>query len=189
MNLKKLTFSAIFICFAAALSALETMLPPVVPIAGVRVGMGNIVILFILYIGGCWKSTDALIITALRCILAGLITGSPMSIIYSLVGGFTAWIAMLTGRKIFPKSTENGITEPDSRFLPFIGIMGALFHIAGQMIVAVAFYSSKYVLAYTPILIASGIIGGLFTGFLTMLLIKKMPEKLKIGIRNVNFTH
>lgn len=189
MNLRKLTFSAIFICFAAALSALETMLPPIVPIAGVRVGMGNIVILFVLYIGGCWKATDALIITALRCILAGLVTGSPMSIIYSLSGGFTAWIAMLIGKKIFPKHTENEIKIPDIHYLPFTGIVGALSHIAGQMIVAVAFYGSKYVLAYIPILIASAIIGGLFTGFLTMLLLKKLPKSLKNGIRTVNSAH
>ncbi len=70
MKPKKLAFSAIFICFAAALSALETMLPPIVPIAGIRMGLGNIVILFVLYIGGCWRASEAITVTILLCILA-----------------------------------------------------------------------------------------------------------------------
>lgn len=186
MKPKKLAFSAIFICFAAALSALETMLPPLVPIAGIRLGLGNIVILFVLYIGGCWKAADALIVTALRCILAALIVGSPMSAIYGLSGGFLAWLAMLCGKRIFPKITENGVSRPNEQYLAFTAIMGAVFHIAGQMAVAVVFYGTKYVLAYAPILLASAIIGGLFTGFLTMLLLNKLPKNLKDGIRNAN---
>ncbi len=183
MTAKKLAFSAVFVCFAAALSALETMLPPIVPIAGVRVGMGNIVILFVLHIGGCWKASDALTITVLRCILAGLVTGSPMSIIYGLFGGVAAWAAMLCGRTVFPKHKDSGLS--DEKYLPFTAIMGAVFHIAGQMTAAVLLYGSKYVLGYIPILLASALLGGLFTGFLTMLLIKKLPPKLKLGIRTV----
>ncbi len=186
MKPKKLAFSAIFICFAAALSALETMLPPIVPIAGIRVGMGNIVILFVLYIGGCWSAWDALAVTALRCILAALIVGSPMSAIYGLSGGLTAWLAMLCGKRLFPKRDENGVSRPDEQYLPFTAIMGAISHICGQMVTAVAFYGTKYVLAYIPILLASAIIGGLFTGFLTMLLLRKLPNDLKNGIRNAN---
>ncbi len=186
MKPKKLAFSAIFICFAAALSALETMLPPIVPVAGIRVGMGNIVILFVLYIGGCWRAWDALIVTALRCVLAALIVGSPMSAIYGLSGGLMAWLAMLCGKRLFPKRIENDTRVPDEQYLPFTAIMGAISHIAGQMAVAVAFYGSKYVLAYIPILLASAILGGLFTGSLTMLLLKKLPKSLKFGIRNAN---
>ncbi|MBS7370165.1 MAG: Gx transporter family protein, partial [Oscillospiraceae bacterium] len=49
MSTRKLTLSALFIALAAVLSALETMLPPIVPIPGVRVGLGNAVTLFVLY--------------------------------------------------------------------------------------------------------------------------------------------
>ena len=51
MTVKKLCVSALFICIAAALSVLETLLPPIVSIPGIRVGLGNIVTLFVLYIG------------------------------------------------------------------------------------------------------------------------------------------
>ena len=66
MTTKKMALSALFICFAGALSALESMLPPIVPVTGVRVGLGNIVTLFILYIGGKWRGADALTVAVLR---------------------------------------------------------------------------------------------------------------------------
>ncbi|MCM1166304.1 MAG: Gx transporter family protein [Lachnospiraceae bacterium] len=176
MTTKKLALTALFICFAAALSALETMLPPIVPIAGIRVGLGNIVTLFILYIGGKWRGADALAVTVLRCLLAALITGSPSSALYGVSGGLLACAAMLAARRLL---------RFDTRFLPFTGICGAIFHIAGQMLTAVLLYGSKYVLAYTPILLASAVIGGAFTGLCTTLLLKKLPEKLLNGIREI----
>lgn len=179
MSAKKLALSALFICFAGALSALETMLPPIVPVTGVRVGLGNIVTLFILYIGGKWRGADALAVAVLRCFLAALITGALMNAIYGLSGGVFACGAMLAARRIFPKTDGHC----DTRFLPFTGVCGAVFHIAGQMLVAVVIYNSKFVLAYTPILLASAIIGGAFTGICTMLLLKMLPGKLLREIR------
>ncbi len=159
------------------------MLPPICPIPGVRVGLGNVVTMFILYIGGGWRAADALIVIILRCVLAALIIGSPTHAIYGLTGGAASWIAMLILRRIFPR---NGDTKRfDERFLPFTAVGGAVFHIGGQMAAAVLLYGTKYVLAYTPILLASAIIGGLFTGSLTMLILKKFPEKLLINIRGV----
>lgn len=181
MSTKKLALSALFICFAAALSALETMLPPIVPIAGIRVGLGNTVTLFVLYIGGSWRGTDALTVTILRCMLAALITGSPSSAMYGISGGLLACAAMLTARGLFPK--KDGAIPYDERFLPFTGVCGAIFHIAGQMLTAVLIYGTKSVLAYTPILLTSAVIGGTFTGLCTMLLLKKLPQKLLDGIR------
>lgn len=181
ITVKKLCIEGLFICFAAALSALETLLPPFVPIPGIRVGLGNIVTLFVLYVGGKWHVYDAYIIAVLRCFLAALITGSLMSAAYGLAGGVFACSAMVFARFLFPKNKSE--FPFDIRFLPFTAVCGAVFHIAGQMLVAIFFYGSKYVLAYTPVLLASAIIGGIFTGFLTMLLLRKMPAKLINNIR------
>ena len=180
MTTKKLALSALFICFAGSLSARESMLP-IVPIEGVRVGLGNVVTLFILYICGKWRGTDALTVTVLRCFFAALITGSLTNALYGLSGGLAACGAMLTARRLFPKT--EGVMRFDTRFLPFTGVCGAVFHIAGQMLTAVLIYGSKYVLAYTPILLASAIIGGAFTGICAMLLLKMLPERLLREIR------
>lgn len=179
MNAKKLAFTALFICFAAALSALESALPPIVPIAGVRVGLGNIVTLFLLYIGGDWRGRDVCTVAVLRCLVAALITGSPMNAAYGLAGGLCAYGAMWLAQRLFPKSSA----RPDTAFLPFVGAAGAIAHITGQLAVAVLFYGTLSVLAYAPILLISAIIGGVFTGLCTMLVLKKLDPRILNNIR------
>ena len=178
MSAKKLALCGLFICFAAALSALETWLPPIVPIPAVRVGLGNIVILFILYLGGSWRFTDALAVSVLRCAVAALITGSLMNMIFGITGGVLALSAMTAVKCLLPKENVIGL-------IPFVGISGAVFHIFGQLIAAAVFYGTVTVFAYTPILLASAIIGGAFTGFCTMLMLKKLNPKFLDEVKNV----
>lgn len=181
MTTRKLTLSALFIALAAVLSALETMLPPIVPIPGVRVGLGNAVTLFVLYAGGSWRGRDALCISVLRCFCAALITGSLMSAVYGLCGGVLAVFAMLGGKR-FMKPNDSSISE--LRYLPFVGVFGALAHITGQLFVAAVFYGGLSVFAYAPVLCVSAIVGGLFTGFCTKLVLKKLSPKILNYIRS-----
>ncbi len=178
MSAKKLCLCGLFICFAAALSALETMLPPICPIPAVRVGLGNIVTMLVLYLGGKWRVRDALCISMLRCVVAGLITGSVMSMSFGIVGGLLSLFAMALLKKLIPK-------EKGEDHLPFIGVAGAILHIAGQLLTAALYYGSFSVFAYAPILLSSAIIGGAFTGLCTMLLLKKMSKKFLDGVRDI----
>lgn len=173
---KKLVLCGLFICIAGALSALESLLPPIVPIAGVRVGLGNIVTLFLLYLGGKWNGADCLIIAVMRCLLAALITGSPMNAVYGIVGGTLAFLGMLTAKKMLP-------SEQAEKYLPFTGVAGAVMHIIGQLLTAALFYGSFSVMAYLPVLISSAVVGGVFTGLCTMLLLRKMSAKILDGVR------
>lgn len=179
MKTKKLALTALFIALAAGLSALETLLPPICPIAGVRIGLGNTVTLFVLYSGGMWRGRDALCIAVLRCFVAALITGALMNAVYGLAGGIFAFGGMMAARGFFPR--ENGRYRLS--YMPFTSAAGAVCHIAGQMMTAVIFYGSLSVLAYTPLLLASAIVGGSFTGLCAMLLLKKLPARVLDGIR------
>lgn len=176
MKVRKIALCALFICLAAVLSAAESWLPAICPIPGVRVGLGNIVTMFILYIGGRWRSLDALIVVVLRCFLAALITGQIMNVFYGVAGGICALGVMLLLRKLLPaKNREN--------LLPLVSVAGALAHIAGQMLTAIIIYGNILVLAYTPVLLASAIISGAFTGGCTLLLLRKLPKKLAAQLR------
>lgn len=178
MSAKKLCICGVFICFAAALSALETMLPPICPIPAVRVGLGNIVTMFVLYLGGKWRVRDVLCISVLRCVVAGLITGSVMSMSFGIVGGILALFAMAALKRMLPK-------EKAENYLPFVGVAGAILHIAGQLLTAALYYGSLSVFAYAPILLSSAIIGGAFTGLCTMLLLKKLSRKFLDGVNDI----
>ena len=178
MSVKKLALCGVFICFAAALSALETWLPPICPVPGVRVGLGNIVTLFVLYLGGSWRARDTLCIAVLRCIPAALLTGSPMNMLYGITGGAMAFFAMTAAKRLLPK--ENSLD-----YIPFVGVCGAVLHILGQLMTAAFFYGSFSVFAYFPILLVSAIIGGAFTGICTSLLLKKLSPKIIEGVRKL----
>ncbi len=178
MSARKLTYSALFIVIAAALSVLETWLPPIVPIPAVRVGLGNVVTLLLLNIGGIWKVRDALCVALLRCVISGLVTGSVMSMMFGLVGGAAALASM---------AAMGAFTQPDKRtaVLPFQGIAGAICHVGGQLLTAALFYGTWTVFAYAPILLATAIIGGAFTGLVTKLFLTKAPKKVLDNIKNV----
>lgn len=175
-KIRKIAMCALFICIAAVLSAVETWLPPICPLPGVRVGLGNIVTMFMLYIGGRWSSGEAMVVVILRCFVAAFITGAVMNLFYGVMGGICALGTMLLLRRVLPqKNREN--------WLPLVGVGGALAHIAGQMLTAVIIYDNFFVLAYTPILVASAIIGGAFTGFCTLLMLKKLSPNVLRDIR------
>lgn len=176
MKVRKVALCALFICIAAVLSAVETWLPPICALPGVRVGLGNIVTMFMLYIGGKWNSGEAMAVVILRCFVAAFITGMVMNLFYGVMGGICSLGTMLLLRRVLPqKNREN--------WLPVVGVGGALAHIAGQMLTAVIIYNNIFVLAYTPILMASAIIGGAFTGICTMMLLKKLSPNILNDIR------
>lgn len=180
-KIRKIAMCALFICIAAVLSAVETWLPPICPLPGVRVGLGNIVTMFMLYIGGRWSSGEAMVVVILRCFVAAFITGAVMNLFYGVMGGICALGTMLLLRRVLPqKNREN--------WLPLVGVGGALAHIAGQMLTAVIIYNNFFVLAYTPILAASAIIGGAFTGFCTLLMLKKLSPNVLRDIRMDDIT-
>lgn len=180
-KIRKIAMCALFICIAAVLSAVETWLPPICPLPGVRVGLGNIVTMFMLYIGGRWSSGEAMVVVILRCFVAAFITGAVMNLFYGVMGGICALGTMLLLRRVLPqKNREN--------WLPLVGVGGALAHIAGQMLTAVIIYNNFFVLAYAPILAASAIIGGAFTGFCTLLMLKKLSPNVLRDIRMDDIT-
>ena len=112
LRVRKVALCALFICIAAVLSAVESFLPPICAIPGVRVGLGNIVTMFMLYIGGKWRSIDVMLVVILRCFVAAFITGQVMNLFYGVMGGICALGVMLLMRKLLPgdrhQSCRNG---------------------------------------------------------------------------------
>ena len=73
MKTKKLTTLGLSVALALILSYVESLLPPLMAVPGVKVGLPNIVILFLLYRYG-WKEAGA--VSLIRLLLsAALFTG------------------------------------------------------------------------------------------------------------------
>lgn len=161
-SVKKLTNLALFSTIALTIFLLESLIPPLVPIPGIKLGLANIVTL-ILLANATWR--DALIVLLVRIILGSIFAGQMMSFFYSLAGGLACLLVMAILHHFL-----------GSRLLWFTSIMGALAHNTGQIAVAAIVLGSGYVLFYYPYLIISGIITGLFTGLAAWYVHPRLPK-------------
>ena len=135
----------------------EALFPLPLPVPGIKLGLGNIVVLFALA-GFGWRA--GLAIALVKVVVSALLFGNPMVLMYSAGGAalsFAAmWVALHWSR------------------LSIVGVsmVGGVFHMVGQLAV-VAFTFSPYVaLVYLPVLMISGLVTGLLTGYVCRLVIR-----------------
>ncbi len=150
MKTKKLATLAVFTTLSLAIYAIESAIPALVPIPGVKPGLANIITLVLLY---SFSTKDAAMVLLSRILLSALLFGQAMSLTYSLCGGFLSLVVMAVIMKLLHK-----------KYTYLTGAMGGLSHNLGQLLIALLLTATPGVLAYLPFLILSGIITGLFTG-------------------------
>lgn len=152
-------------CTAAAmiLSYVESFIPFGVP--GLKVGLPNIVVLFIIY-RYSWKEASA--VSLVRCVLTSLLFGSVMSLAYSLAGAALS-ITVMSLLKRWNKFSSVGVS-----------IAGGITHNAGQIIVAVIVTGVEEIAYYMPVLAVGGTLAGLVIGVAGALLLRRL-EKVKAG--------
>lgn len=158
MKTGKLTTLGLSVALALILSYVESLLPPLVAVPGVKVGLPNIVILFLLYRYG-WKEAGA--VSFLRLLLtAALFTGFA-AFFYGLAGA----VLSLLGSALLKRS---------SRFSPLgVSVAGGVLHNLGQIALAALILDSGYIFAYLPVLLLSGTVAGAVVGLLAAILIRR----------------
>ena len=148
---------------ALTIFVVESAIPTLVPIPGVKLGLANIVTLFVLK---RYKFSDAAIVLAMRIILATIFTGQAVSFIYSVSGGFLCLIVMAAVNKLLR-----------GQYIFLTGILGAVTHNAGQILAAFFILRLSGIFAYMPFLVISGVITGLFTGLVCFFADRYIPKK------------
>lgn len=150
MRTKKITTLAMFTVIALTIFIIESLIPALVPIPGIKLGLANIITLILLL---NYKSSDALIVLLARIFLSAVFAGQTMSLLYSLCGGLCCFGAMYLLNRFL-----------SGHFIFITSMFGALFHNAGQLLVAYFITRTLGLMAYIPFLVLSGILTGLFTG-------------------------
>jgi len=150
MSIKKMVTLALFTTIALTIFVIESALPPIAPIPGIKLGLANIVTLVVLVHYG---SKDAFFVLMLRIILASIFAGQIISFAYSLCGGCLCLLSMCICNKLL-----------HNKYIYVTSIIGAIFHNIGQIIIACVLLQSLSIMVYLPILLISSIITGLFTG-------------------------
>lgn len=164
MNTRKTVLVALLACLALGIYALESIVPPIVPIPGVKLGLANVITLVTIYVLGFRAAFATLFI---RIALSSLLFGQAMSFLFSLAGGVLCWVAMCFSSRFF-----------DISQVWIVSVFGALFHSLGQIIVAIAVTSELAVAYYFLFLIISSIIAGTFTGICASYCIRFLKNKI-----------
>ena len=158
MKTRKITTLGLSVALALILSYVESLLPPLMAVPGVKAGLPNLVILFLLYRYG-WKEAAA--VSGLRLLLtAALFTGFA-AFFYGLAGAALS----LLGAALLKRS---------GRFSPLgVSAAGGVLHNLGQIALAALVLDSGYIFAYLPVLLLSGTAAGALVGLLAGILIRR----------------
>lgn len=149
-SVKKTAQTAVFSAIALVIYVLESHIPPIVPVPGVKLGLANAVTLIAMYIVG---AKQALFVTVIRIILGNLFVGSIASLMYSMAGAIACFFVMLLFKKML---NLNQIWA--------VSVFGAIAHSTAQIIVAIIILNTSSLLYYWFVLLVSSVISGIFTG-------------------------
>ena len=161
MKVKKLVYMALLTAVALIMFVVEARIPNPVPVQGVKLGLANIVTVYAMFVLG---PKPTLMILLCRVFLGSVFSGQMMTIFYSLGGGLLCYVVMLGMRKLVTL-----------RQVWVCSVVGAIFHNIGQIAVAIFITKTPALIAYLPILLVSGIITGVFTGFCAQLIVRRLP--------------
>ena len=161
MEIKKYTRLSMLLALSVVLNIVENMIPifngTMVP--GVKLGLANIVVLFVLY---KYSFKEAFSLSIIRVFLVGILRTGLFSVAFwfSLGGASLSILAMYLAKKITKLS------------LVGISIIGSIFHSFGQIIVTSFFLGSTSAFAYLPIILLFAVPTGIITGIICKELVK-----------------
>ena len=152
MNQKKIAYMGLFAAIAIIFGYVESLIPFFAGIPGIKLGLANLAVLFILE-KYTWK--EAVLVSMVRILVIGFMFGNMFSILYSMAGAALSLTVMTFMEK------KSGFS------LLGISVAGGVSNNIGQLIVAALIVENKSLLYYAPVLIISGVITGVLIGILT----------------------
>ena len=160
-NTKRLAYLSLITAVAMILSYVESLIPPLVAVPGVKIGLSNIATVFALYTLGV---PSAIAVSLVRVVLSALLFGNVASLIYSIFGAVAALLFM-------------GVMHGTKLFSPVgVSISGGIAHNAGQIIAACLILESSAISVYLAPLVVSGTAAGVLVGIASGILISRIGK-------------
>ncbi|MBR5422219.1 MAG: Gx transporter family protein [Lachnospiraceae bacterium] len=165
---KKMARLSLLLAVAVLLGYVEAVIPVSVGVPGVKLGLANCALLFVLYAFG---PAEAALVSVLRTlIIALLFTNLPM-LIYSLSGALMSILLMSLIKRgpfsIYGVSAAGGMTHNLTQLLAALIVAG----LTGS--------TPSFLLTYASLLILCGMVAGFVNAFLASVLLQRIsPEAL-----------
>lgn len=156
---RKTALLGLFSALAIIFGYVELLIPSGIP--GVKLGLANLAVLFVL-MRCSWK--EAVLVSAIRILVIGFLFTNAFSILYSLAGAALSLLVM----SLLKRSPHFSVLG--------ISMAGGIAHNIGQLIVAIAIVESASLIYYGPVLLLSGVLTGFLIGWLTREVLKRVRE-------------
>lgn len=156
---RKIARWALLTALALALAWLESLLPAFGMLPGMKLGLGNIVVLFALY---RMSLKDAAGLALVKALLTAACFGNAYSFAYSLAGAALSLAAMAALKRL------------DWFSMVGVSAAGGVCHNLGQLLVAAAVLRTAGLGWYFPVLLASGTVTGIGTGIAGGLIVRRV---------------
>ncbi|MDR0805023.1 MAG: Gx transporter family protein [Oscillospiraceae bacterium] len=161
MSAKRICIVALFVGVALAVYVIESAVPVLLPVPGARLGLANVVVLWLVFVEGGGVKT-AFAVFFVRVLLSGLMFSGVSAALYSFVGGLCAFAVEAFLASAVAKNRIAAIP---------VGVCAAIFHNVGQLVVAAIMLGGYAVFVYFPVLLAAGAVAGAATGLCVYLLL------------------
>ena len=150
---------ALTIALAMVLSFVESQIPALIAIPGIKVGLANIAVVFALYKLG---AKEAVFVSLIRVALVSLLFGNFASLFYSLAGAVLSLAGMIALRRFEAVSTVA------------VSVTGGVLHNVGQIAMACILLETDVIKYYLPFLVLSGTLAGIAIGVVSAIVIKRV---------------
>ncbi|MBE6676392.1 MAG: Gx transporter family protein [Clostridia bacterium] len=159
---KKTAFLGLCTALALVLAYVEVLIPPIITaIPGIKIGLPNIVIIFLLYRQGI---KEAALVSVVRVVAVALLFGNVMGFAYSIAGAVLSLLGMLLLKKL------------DFMSVVGVSVAGGVLHNVGQIAMAMILLGTAELGYYLIVLAVTGTISGVLIGICGALMIKRIPE-------------
>lgn len=158
MKTKKVAMLGLTIALAMIMSYIEALVPISFAVPGIKMGLANIVIIFVLYKIG---TKEAILVSLIRVILVSLLFSNVMAMAYSIAGAVLSLSVMWLLKKT------------DKFSFVGVSIAGGIMHNVGQIIMAVILLGTEQIALYLPVLIITGTVTGVVIGIVSGLVINR----------------
>ena len=159
---RKTAYLGLFAAVAIIFGYVESLVPVFTGIPGIKLGLANLAVLFIL---DRYSFKEAALVSVVRILVIGFMFGNLFSILYSLAGAALSLTVMDLLKK------HSGFS------LIGISVAGGVTHNIGQLIAAAFVVETYDIFYYMPFLLIAGVATGFVIGMLAQEFILRFEKQ------------
>lgn len=158
---RRTALSGLLIAMMLVLGYVESLLPAVGAVPGIKLGLSNSVLIFAVYM---LDLPTAWMLMILKVLLSGLLFGGATTMLYASAGGVLSMLAMSI------LSRSKGV-HPVT-----VSMTGGVMHNVGQVAMAMLLLGARQLLYYMAVLVVVGMVCGALTGVCAVSVMKHLKS-------------